>query len=263
MPKMGEVSYTLSKRDKEIQSKVESLVGTIESKELSAIFARVQLGILLVEIKKEKGKDFYNVIVESMFSKKKTQRTMKMVLKSDVDFVEAMKTSGSDTDVTERVKLLELDKRFLKFQKESDMSKIYDLSLTKIESMKSLTQIQWDKVVSGKDNPYLDMIKKQSEKSKKASEKAIASHKPKSMKKADFDKAVKAGIFPAITTMYEFSLVNTKLEKNVKSLESELLELKEQKHKLEVELARFDGMIAVSGNLKSQDIKTQQKVKNT
>jgi hypothetical protein len=238
MPNTTKVFYTLSKKDQEIQLQVESLVKTIESKELSAIFARITLGILLVEIKKKKGRDFYNVILESLLSKKKVQRTMKMVLRLDVNFPEAMKTTGSDTDISNRVKLLKIDNRFVNFKEESDLSKIHNLSLTKIETMKLLKTEQWNKVVSGTDKPYLDMIEEQIKKRKEDKEKEIASHQPEGMSKSEFEKIVTSGIFTAIKTIHEFSIINAKLESDIKSLESQLTTMKEEKHKMEIELSK-------------------------
>ncbi len=260
MKKAGtKVTYTLSKRDKEIQSQAESLVETIESHEKSAIFSRVELSILFVVTKKEKGKDFYNVIVESIFSKKKVQRAMKMVLKSDVDFKEAMKISGSVKDVAKRVELLEIDERFLSFKEESDISQIHDLTLTKLEKMKSLTQEEWDEVVAGTDKPYLDKLEEQSKARISATEKKVAKKKPKGMKKADFDKLVKDGLFPAIHDIHDYKVKNIGLEKKVETLDTELKVLKEQEQEMKIKLARFEGMMSVSGNLKGMDISQEHK----
>lgn len=250
----GKVTYTLSKRDKEIQAEAESLVGDLKSHKLSATWLKVKLGLFFIKIKKEKKKDFYSVIIESMFPKKEVQRCMKAALKSDVDFKEAMKTTGSAKDVAERVKALIVDERFSKFKEESDISEIHDLTFSKLEKMKKLSPKKWDEVVAGIDKPYADMLIQEAKDKEEATDKLVASKKPKGMKKVDYEKLVKSGLYTAIHDIHDYRVLNTKLEKEVETLDTELKILKEQEQEMKIQLARFEGMMSVSGNLKGMDI---------
>ncbi|HQS67379.1 MAG TPA: hypothetical protein PLM93_09380 [Sulfuricurvum sp.] len=244
MAKSGSgVTYTLSKKDMEIRSKAESLVAVMHSDEVSAVWSKVELAIFLIMIKKEKLKDFYSVIVESILSKKQTQRLMKAVLKLDVDFEEAMKTSGSQKDVEERAKLLVVDEKILSLKSESDLRQIHDLSFTKLDRMKSLSLDEWKDVVTGTDKPYADMLKKQAQEIASDVKKQHDAKKPEGMAQDKFDEAVKAGVYPAVKLMHEFSVENTKLEATIESLGVEIEVLRKKETKTKIQLAKYKGLM--------------------
>lgn len=247
------VVYTLSKRDLEIQEKAKLLVESEKSANTSFVWVQLELGRFLVAIKQEKGKDFKNVIVESICSTKKTHRLMKLVLKSDVIFKDVMKTTGTDKDIATQMKLMKLDEKIKSIKSQNDLSKIHNLSSAKVTKMKSLTRKDWDKVISGTDKPYVDKLKRIATEEKEKKDEEKASKMPKGMKKDDFDKEIEAGIYTVIELKYQYKKQNEKLERQLKSYKK-----KEQEFKIEI--ARYEGMYG--GQVSAQFEKQTSSSKN-
>ena len=253
---MSNITIDLTEDQKTIQSKIQKLVEASNASDVTAIHSKIELGIKLVNVAKEQRMDFYSVVPESIISKKTIARRMTLVIKNDVDFTKAMKVTKDVKTTHANKELLVLDARVTTLTKEDidNIPDIYNGGLTKIESMKELSSKDWKKVVGGDDKPYQAMVEKKKAKAKAEKEAEKNKHKPAKMPQKEYDAVIKNGIYTAAVTIHDFSTKNEQLEKEVKSLKSEIDALKDKQHEMELKLARAKGMLTVKGNFQNQDM---------
>ncbi len=263
MKNNNEITYQLTKEDEKQQEYVKALVAEINGHDNQSIYKKIQLGIELVNIKKENPKIFFNIILEDIISRKSVTRYMKRVVKLDVDFAECMKTTGNTLEPFKRVKKLVLDDRVTKLTLKN-IETIPNCTLEKIDAMKSLTPADWKKVVAGDDEPYIKHMEKLSEKNKENKEKQILAKKPEGMDEQVFLDTVAGGLFPTINNLYDFSVKNEELEKKVEELNNEIESLKKLERKQQEEIkmleGKVEGIMTTQASFVSMDSKVVEQV---
>jgi len=257
---MKTITYTLTETDKKFQTKIKTLVESGNSFDTQSIFTKIEIGILLVEMKLKNPIDFDSIIPESIISKKTRNRRMKLILDKNCDFTKGMKITKDKKTTKENSKLLIIDKRVKNLtQKDiSNIPDIYNGGLTKIGNMKDLTDTNWDKVIKGDNKPYKTLRDKISKDNKTKSDNKRDKYQPKGMDKQTFIDMVDNGIYPVIKLVYEFEIENKKLEKNVKLLERKIKSLEKTKQTQSEKISGLNGKLEmfdiVSGNLTNIDI---------
>jgi len=252
---MKTLSYTLTETDKKFQTEIKTLVKSGNSFDTQSIFTKIQIGILLVEMKLKNPIDFDSITPESLISKKTRNRRMKLILDTSVDFTKGMKITKDKKSTVGNSKLLILDKRVVTLTEKniSNIPDIYNGGLTKVERMKGLSKSNWDTVIGGNDKPYTTLMDNISSMNKTNSDNKRDKHQPKGMDRKEFLDMVDNGIYPVIKTVYDFKVENEKLEKNVKSLERKIKSLEKSKNENLQKISTLSGVVkgmeSVSGNL--------------
>jgi len=176
-----------------------------------------------------------------------------------------MKVTKDKKTTIQNSKLLIFDKRVVNLT-ETDISNIPDIyngGLTKIDNMKGLTQSDWDTVVGGDNTPFKTLTDKIASVNKTNSDNKRDKHQPKGMNRKEFLDMVDNGIYPVIQTVYDFTIENDKLEKNVKSLERKIKSLEKSRNENLQKISELSGVVkgmeSVSGNLQNLETKQQKK----
>jgi len=260
------ITYTLTETDKEFQTKIKTLVESGNSFDTQSIFTKIEIGILLVEMKLKNPIDFNSIIPESILPVKTRNRRMKLVLNKDCYFTNGMKITKDRKTTLENSKLLVVDNRVKNLtEKEiSNIPNIYNGELTKINTMKGLTKSDWDTVIGGNDKPYENLMKKITDIQKTDYETKRDKHQPKGMDRDTFLDMVKNGIYPVIKSLHEFSIENTNLENTIKTLERKVKSLEKTKQTQLEKISGLNGKLEmfdmVSGNLTNIDILKRETV---
>ena len=238
---MGNITIDLTEDQKTIQSNIQKLVEASNASDVTAIRSKIELGMELVNVAQAHPLDFNSIVPESIIGNKTKTRRMKLVIKNDVDFTKAMKVTKDVKATHANKELLVLDTRVTTLTKEdiANIPDIYNGGLKKIESMKELSSKDWKKVVGGDDKPYQAMVEKKKAKAKAEKEAEKNKHKPAKMPQKEYDAVIKNGIYTAAVTIHDFYTKNEQLEKEVKSLKSEIGALKEKNNTMSGEIKTF------------------------
>lgn len=187
---------------------------------LAFIINCFKVGKKLVELKKLYKEDFYNIVNTSIISKEQVRRRMKLVLRLDVDFSDAMSNKGTDFDREENVAMLIIDERIENLSIK-DLKLAADLTLEKIADMKHLSDKDWHTVLTKSDKPYQahqDKIKADNLKKATADK---DKHIPDGMDKQDFYNQLDKGIYGVVSLLYTANTLNGGLEDKVSNLEED------------------------------------------
>jgi hypothetical protein len=247
--KITETPNQAIKDDDEILLKVQKSIKQAYKSGRKSLIDNIQLGVDLLEARKELGKRFYTVINDDVMSNKSVQRYIKLVLHTNSYEAFAEKSSAVN---------LNTDKRIVELKVE-DIENLKDPSMNKIMKMKQLTDGDFDKVVSGDDEPY-DLIQeaiKTVDKNKHTPDgtKAVNKykHKPEGMSEADYDDYKAKGINGLITLIHKEKENNVDRGNMEKKYENIQCELKEVQVNLEDEISKNRELRAGLTWLQEQD----------
>ena len=169
------------------RKQVNKLINLVEKAGVEFILHRLALAFLLITLRKKYKERFWDIVDTSKISKKTLERAMKLVLKDESVFPNAMSNKGGAKDIAENVELLVIDERVKALDKKA-ISNIYEPKLKKIGVMKNLSDEDWAIVIDGSDKPFKEYKAKKAAEAK-ANEEAvdkikranILAQKPKNM----------------------------------------------------------------------------------
>lgn len=256
-PTLSNIHKLTPKEELKRESVIE-LTNTMYKSKISFIESHIILGYTLVEIKKEVKSRFFNIIDEEVIPKKQAHRLMKLVLKHDVDFKTAMKTSGTYLEMLENLKLLELDTRVTDLVMK-DLSNLYDISINKINKMKLLNDKDFEKVVTGDDKPYTNLLEKQKQEIKKISDEKHYKKKPYKISKDKFDELYAKTKYELIDYNLEKESKISKLKEKNEKKEKKIKELEKYIHSRDIKLSMMEGKVDVLSEMKLNSPLLQEK----
>lgn len=203
------------------QQIVQNLFKSYTTSKIDSILKYIQLGVTLVDMKKTLKKQFYNVIDEKIMPKKEVTRAMKFVLsiESNKNYREAMKTTNNVFSTLKRLELFELDTR-IKDLTDKDLEHMHKPSVSKFNKMKVLNDDDFQKVLSGNDEPLLLNTKDTDAEDK-------YKYKPTEMPSNEYDSIVKAGIKPIITEYWQVKKEKESLVEQLKQHKATITQLQE------------------------------------
>jgi len=174
------------------RKQVNELINLMVKAEAEFILHRLALAFLLITLRKKYKERFWDVVDTSKISRKTLERAMKLVLKDESVFPDAMSNKGGAKDIAENVELLVIDERVKALDKKA-LSNMYQPTLNKIRDMKNLSDEDWAIVIGGRDKPFKEYKKKKAEEAadeKEAEEKEktknLLAQKPKNMAETVF-----------------------------------------------------------------------------
>jgi len=215
---------------------------------LELVLEIIKLGVNLVKFKQELGSRFFTVINQEVLNSKLIYRYIRLVitLDSQIEYDKTVKGKKENID------LIVLDERIVSLNK-SNLSKMINPSINKIENMKPLSNENFKDVINGDDKSYESHMLVVKEKIKNEK---MEKEKPSDMDENTFNQHIKDGIFETIRKL------NDKSEK-VTELSKEVSELKLEIEKLTKENIKLESMNDLSHNMLDKLLPTNGKLYNT